>query len=58
MHCKGGIQAHHIYGWTEFPKQRFNVNNGITLCLAHHPRKRAEETKLREYVITLINNQE
>lgn len=40
------IQAHHILRWSEHVELRYEVNNGITLCLAHHPRKRAEEKRL------------
>ena len=44
--CEGRIEAHHILGWTEYPELRYEINNGITLCHAHHPRKRAEEKLL------------
>lgn len=44
--CKGGLEAHHILGWKEYPDLRYQINNGITLCHAHHPRKRAEEKRL------------
>ena len=44
--CKGRMEAHHILSWTVFPELRFVLNNGITLCHAHHPRKRAEEKQL------------
>ena len=44
--CNGKIIAHHILGWSLYPELRYEVNNGITLCLAHHPRKRAEEKRL------------
>ena len=44
--CRGRIEAHHILGFTEFPELRYNINNGITLCHAHHPIKRAEEKLL------------
>ncbi len=44
--CEGKIEAHHILGWSSYPKLRYQVNNGITLCHAHHPRKRAEEKRL------------
>ena len=30
------LVAHHIKIWLEFPKERFNLNNGITLCRACH----------------------
>lgn len=44
--CKGPLQAHHILRWAEYPDLRYVINNGITLCIAHHPRKRAEEKRL------------
>lgn len=44
--CKGKIEAHHILGWKDYPELRYKVNNGITLCHAHHPRKVAEEKRL------------
>ena len=30
-------------------------NNGITLCFAHHPRKRAEEKRLSPYFMELVS---
>lgn len=44
--CDGRIEAHHILGYAEHVELRYNINNGITLCHAHHPRKRAEEKRL------------
>ena len=44
--CSGRLEAHHILPWSKFPELRYNLNNGITLCHFHHPRKRAEEIKL------------
>lgn len=44
--CVGKIEAHHILGWSKHPELRYQTNNGITLCHAHHPRKRAEEKRL------------
>ena len=44
--CNGRIEAHHILPWRNFVELRYDVNNGITLCLAHHPRARAEEKRL------------
>lgn len=44
--CEGRIEAHHILRWADHVELRFNINNGITLCHAHHPFKRAEEKRL------------
>lgn len=53
--CSGKIEAHHILGFKEYPELRYEINNGITLCHAHHPRKRAEEKRLSPYFQELIN---
>ena len=44
--CNGRLEAHHIFDWENYPTLRYVFNNGITLCHAHHPRKRAEEKRL------------
>lgn len=44
--AKTGLQAHHILRWADYPELRYDINNGITLCPAHHPRKVAEEKRL------------
>ena len=44
--CKGRLEAHHILPWRDYVELRYQINNGITLCHAHHPRKRAEEKLL------------
>lgn len=44
--CNGKIEAHHILGWRSHPELRYEINNGITLCHAHHPRGRAKEQLL------------
>jgi hypothetical protein len=52
--CNGRLEVHHILGFTEHPELRYDINNGITLCHAHHPRKRAEEAKLSPFFQTLV----
>ena len=54
--CKGRIEAHHILSFTKFPELRYDINNGITLCKFHHPRKRDEEEKLIKTFRKLIDN--
>ncbi len=44
--CDERMEAHHILGWVSYPELRYEINNGITLCHAHHPRKRALEKEL------------
>ena len=53
--CVTKIEAHHILSWRDHPKLRYEVNNGITLCKFHHPRKKSEETRLSPYLQSLIN---
>jgi hypothetical protein len=53
--CRGHLQAHHILPWRDYPELRYELNNGITLCHAHHPRKRAEEKRLIPYFQELVS---
>lgn len=52
--CDGRLEAHHILNWKNYPELRYELNNGITLCHAHHPRKRSEEAKLSPYFQKLV----
>lgn len=54
QNCLGRIEAHHILGWTAYPELRYEVNNGITLCHFHHPRKRKDEMILSPFFQELI----
>jgi len=44
--CDETLEVHHSLRWADYPDLRYEINNGITLCHAHHPRKRAEEKRL------------
>ena len=44
--CKGRIEVHHIFDWINYPKLRYIINNGITLCAFHHPRGREKEKRM------------
>ena len=52
--CKGRIEAHHILSFTDYPELRYDINNGITLCHLHHPRKRVDEANLSPYFQKLV----
>lgn len=54
--CDGKVVAHHILPWRDFPELRYEVNNGITLCHLHHPRKRNDEVRLSPYFQELVNS--
>ena len=52
--CSGRIEAHHILPWRDYPELHYQLNNGITLCHAHHPRKKDDEAKLSPYFQSLV----
>lgn len=54
--CSGRLESHHILGWNQYPELRYQLNNGITLCHAHHPRKRTDEARLSPYFQSLIED--
>ena len=56
--CSGYNIVHHILGWTKYPELRYNINNGITLCQYHHPRKRADEQRLIPILKHLVGSSE
>ena len=53
--CLRAVVAHHILSWRDYPELRYQINNGITLCHAHHPRKRAEEKRLIPTFLELVS---
>jgi len=55
--CSGYHIVHHIKSWKQYPELRYNINNGITLCQAHHPKTRAEEQRLEPILLKLVNDQ-
>jgi hypothetical protein len=52
--CNGKLESHHILDWKNYPELRYDINNGITLCHAHHPRGREREAKLSPYLQSLV----
>lgn len=54
--CRGYLTVHHILTWKDYPEERYNINNCITLCQGHHPRIRAEEKRLVPVFQKLLTN--
>ena len=52
--CSGQVVAHHILSWRDFVELRYEINNGITLCQFHHPRKRVDEALLLPFFQRLV----
>ena len=53
--CHGRVESHHILSWKDYPELRYQINNGVTLCHAHHPRVRSEEKRLSPYFQDLVS---
>jgi hypothetical protein len=53
--CNGRLESHHILNWKDYPELRYEINNGITLCHAHHPRKREDEAERVSLFRSLIS---
>ena len=53
--CLGRLEAHHILNWADHPELRYEINNGITLCHFHHPRKWEEEKRLIPTFVELVS---
>lgn len=56
--CSGYCIVHHILPWRDYLELRYEINNGITLCQFHHPRKRVEEKKLIPFFQELVEVKE
>lgn len=41
----GKLNAHHIYAWAKFKEKRFQLENGITLCVKCHKRVHLEKNE-------------
>lgn len=55
--CKGRLEAHHILPWRSHKDLRYEINNGITLCVFHHPRKEVDEIRLSPYFQELVSKE-
>lgn len=44
----------YILGYTDYPELRYDINNGISLCQFHHPRKKIDEISLSPYFKELV----
>lgn len=53
--CNGRLESHHILNWKDYPELRYDINNGITLCHAHHPRGRGKEAELSKFFQELVS---
>lgn len=52
--CDGQLEAHHILSWRDHPELRYELNNGVTLCHFHHPKKRVDEVNLIPFFQGLV----
>lgn len=52
--CDGRIEAHHIIEWSIDESKRYDVNNGITLCKKHHPKKKKDVKDFEELFTSIV----
>lgn len=55
--CYGYMVAHHILPWRDYPEERYNIKNGITLCQYHHPVKWSKEKEMVPILQALVNQE-
>ena len=52
---KGGrLQAHHILSWRDFPLDRYDIDNGVTVCQKHHPVGKQNEDRMVERFSSIV----
>jgi len=54
LECRWKLEAHHIYNWRDFPRLRYVISNGISLCHFHHPRGKMNEDRMIPILQELI----
>ena len=47
---------HHIKRWVDCPGLRFDINNGITLCRAHHDMIKGDEHVYESVFFKIVAN--
>lgn len=53
---KGGyLEAHHILKYSKYPKMRFDVNNGITLCKDCHNKTKSHEENYEDLFQKIVS---
>ena len=54
--CSGRLESHHIDPYKTGLATRFDVDNGITLCVRHHPRKQSEVESMAPVFKEIVAN--
>lgn len=53
---KKRLNVHHIKRWADCPGLRFDINNGITLCRAHHDMIKGDEQIYESVFFKIVAN--
>lgn len=52
--CRGYCEVHHILRWSDYQDLHYNINNGITLCQFHHPKRELDEKRLIPFFQSMV----
>ena len=51
---KRGLECHHILMYSSHPHQRYNAENGITLCTKHHRQIKGKEVQYARTFLEIL----
>lgn len=54
--CRGQLESHHIIPYVECEDLRYAADNGVLLCVGHHPRKQQDIKRLAPVLQSIVES--